>query len=110
MIQTERVDFDIDPGSTPEINDELETEVEVTQPTTQTSFEELGIVDDEPEEAEPEIKAESENEVDEEESPKLELSELSARSAPDGEEIEVKFNEVTTPLKEQGHFFLYKTK
>ena len=100
----ERVEFDIDPGSTPEINDEPETEIEVTQPTTQTSFEELGIVDDEPEEAQPEAKAESENEVDEEESPKLDLSELSARSAPDGEEIEVKFNEVTTPLKEQGSF------
>ena len=107
----ERVDFDIDPGSTPEVN-EQPSEIETRQPMLeQASLEELGIVDDDEAEVVEEVQQEQEKEEvdevvaeadaeEEDECPKLDLSELSARSAPDGEEIEMKYNEVTTPLKE----------
>ena len=110
----ERVDFDIDPGSTPEVN-EQPSEIETRQPMLeQASLEELGIVDDDEAEVVEEVQQEQDNEEvaevdevsaeaepeEEDECPKLDLSELSARSAPDGEEIEMKYNEVTTPLKE----------
>ena len=105
-IQIERVDFDIDPGSTPEVNEEPSA-IE-NMPIEQLSLEELGIVDDDKEEQEDqEDKIDVAEDVvfdavateEEEECPKLDLSELSARSAPDGEAIEVKYNEITTPLK-----------